>query len=61
MSSLEHLKVRAIRCNKTACKTCPHHYYAYAVSGNGANRRHRYLGTCNQLGEPREPYALTLF
>lgn len=48
-----HIKIRAVRCGKSGCRTCPHAWYAYFVSPHG---NERYLGVCNKDGTPREKY-----
>ena len=57
MKDGERLMIRAIRCNKLNCRACPHSHYAYATSGYGKARKHRYLGVCNSNGEPRAKYS----
>ena len=57
----ERLFIRAIKCNREACRACPHAYYAYARRGYGKQRKQRYLGPCNQIGLPRVRYTEQLF
>lgn len=61
IKSNEKLMVRQIACNKGGCRRCPHSYYAYATSGYGNARKHRYLGASNQFGMPRKKYTQSLF
>ena len=53
----ETLMIRKVRCNKGACKKCPHASYAYATSGYAMKKKHRYLGTCDEAGRPRFRYS----
>ena len=56
----EKLIIKKSRCNKGACKMCPHAFYAYAFLGYGKQRKSRYLGTCEAKGFPRQKYSTRL-
>jgi hypothetical protein len=50
------VKVRPVRCRKAQCRSCPHAFYAYHVTGTGPGRKEKYLGTCTVEGRPRPRY-----
>jgi len=51
------VKVRPVRCRKPQCRTCPHAFYAYYITGTGHARAEKYLGTCDVKGYPRKRYG----
>ena len=47
----EHMRVRPIFCGKKACKSCPHHYYAYKVWREGLRVREKNLWKSDARGQ----------
>ena len=51
--SVGTVRVKAVRCNKSACKSCPHSFYAYYRVYMLGYATEEYLGKCFEDGKPR--------
>lgn len=49
-----HIKIKAVKCKKKNCRSCPHSWYAYFVTSFYGEK---YLGTCDIKGNPRTRYT----